>query len=100
MLPAWSSVDQVGVHGQSRLDVAVTHKLCDVDRPDARRETQARVSVAQGVERLVYGQLRGGGKARHLVLAAEREPPSCLGILGDVIDAHDGSPGLARGGLG
>lgn len=46
-------VDQVRVDGECRLDVPVPHQLRDVDGPDARREAQARVRVAQRVERLV-----------------------------------------------
>jgi hypothetical protein len=35
-------VDQVRIDGERRLDVPVPHELRDVDRPDARREAQAR----------------------------------------------------------
>jgi hypothetical protein len=42
-------VEQVRVDGQRRGDPGVAHERRELQRPDTRRDTQARVGVAQRV---------------------------------------------------
>jgi hypothetical protein len=46
-----------------------------------------------------FHDVRRAAQPRHLVLAPEREPTASVSVLGDVIDTHDRSSGVANDGF-